>query len=132
MVASGNPAFAQYCEAIFELDEDDGDPPDGVFFSWVGQLRFLYRFEASGVELGLRGDLQLTDRPILPLEQFAIGGPGSVRDRRGPGPVHEIGGSSRFVDGWTGIGENGTGHGLVQGFGTVGPVHSHGGECRVQ
>ncbi len=65
-----------------DLEFSPGDPPDGVFFSWVGQLRYLYRFEATGIEVGLRGDLQLSDRPLLPLEQFAIGGPGSVRGYR--------------------------------------------------
>ncbi len=58
------------------------DLPEGVFYSWVGQLRYFYRFDSTGVEVDLRGDLQLADRPLLPLEQFVIGGPGSVRGYR--------------------------------------------------
>ncbi len=60
----------------------DSGAPDGIFFTWVGQLRYLHRFETTGVELALRGDVQLADRPLLPLEQFAVGGPGSVRGYR--------------------------------------------------
>jgi hemolysin activation/secretion protein len=59
-----------------------GDPPDGVFFDWVGQLRYFYRFEATGIEVDLRGDVQLSDRPLMTLEQFVVGGPGSVRGYR--------------------------------------------------
>lgn len=56
--------------------------PDGLFFSWLGQLRGVYREPATGTEFRLRGDLQLSDRSLLPLEQFSIGGPGSVRGYR--------------------------------------------------
>lgn len=59
-----------------------GDAPDGVFVSWLGQARGTYRLPASGVELRLRGDLQLADRPLLSLEQYSVGGPGSVRGVR--------------------------------------------------
>ena len=56
--------------------------PDGLFFSWLGQLRGVYREPTTGTEFRLRGDLQLSDRSLLPLEQFSIGGPGSVRGYR--------------------------------------------------
>jgi len=71
--------FSWGLDAFGATVHHDSGAPDGIFFTWIGQLRFLHRFEASGIELGLRGDVQLADRPILPLEQFAIGGPGSVR-----------------------------------------------------
>jgi hemolysin activation/secretion protein len=58
------------------------DTPDGVFVSWLGQARGTYRLPRSGVELRLRGDLQLADRPLLSLEQYSVGGPGSVRGVR--------------------------------------------------
>lgn len=58
------------------------DLPEASFVSWVGQLRFFHRFERSGIELDLRGDVQLADGPLLSLEQFVIGGPGSVRGYR--------------------------------------------------
>lgn len=80
-------AFSLRSMASFGLDvlgatHHSGDAPDGVFFSWLGQARGTWRLPDSGVELRLRGDLQLADRPLLSLEQFSIGGPGSVRGVR--------------------------------------------------
>ncbi|MBK7950528.1 MAG: ShlB/FhaC/HecB family hemolysin secretion/activation protein [Deltaproteobacteria bacterium] len=60
----------------------NGNIPEARFTSWVGQLRFFHRFERGGIELDLRGDVQLADGPLLSLEQFVIGGPGSVRGYR--------------------------------------------------
>ncbi|MFO0688864.1 MAG: ShlB/FhaC/HecB family hemolysin secretion/activation protein [Myxococcota bacterium] len=59
-----------------------GDVPEARFASWVGQLRYFHRFDRSGIEVDLRGDAQLADGPLLSLEQFVIGGPGSVRGYR--------------------------------------------------
>ena len=59
--------------------ENSGDVPDGEFFAWLGQLRGVYRNEPSHISLYGRLDVQLSDRPLLPLEQFAVGGPDSVR-----------------------------------------------------
>ncbi|MFB2836190.1 ShlB/FhaC/HecB family hemolysin secretion/activation protein [Floridanema evergladense] len=62
--------------------------PDGRFFSWRGQaqwLRLLGRnvTDPSGSPILLiRADMQLADRPLVPLEQFAIGGADSVRGYR--------------------------------------------------
>jgi len=69
--------------------------PDGRFTSWVGQLRYFQRFEGTGIELDLRGDVQLSDRPLLPLEQFVIGGPGSVRGYR----TNQLAGDEGFSTG---------------------------------
>lgn len=59
-----------------------GDTPDGEFFSWYGQVRGAYQLPYWGIELLFRGDVQLSDAPLLSLEQFAIGGPDSVRGYR--------------------------------------------------
>lgn len=71
------------------------DLPEGVFYSWVGQLRYFYRFDSTGVEVDLRGDLQLADRALLSLEQFVIGGPGSVRGYR----TNQLAGDEGFSSG---------------------------------
>lgn len=71
------------------------DLPEGAFFSWVGQLRYFHRFDATGIELDLAGDVQLADRPLLPLEQFVIGGPGSVRGYR----TNQLAGDEGFSSG---------------------------------
>jgi hemolysin activation/secretion protein len=59
------------------------DLPDGQFVSWLAQLRWARRFdELFGTEVVFRTDLQLSNHPLMPLEQFPIGGPASVRGYR--------------------------------------------------
>ncbi|MBD2563812.1 MULTISPECIES: ShlB/FhaC/HecB family hemolysin secretion/activation protein [Nostoc] len=57
------------------------EPPDSRFFYWRGQGQYV-RLLAPETLLVLRSDLQLTTRQLVPLEQFAIGGLGSVRGYR--------------------------------------------------
>jgi hemolysin activation/secretion protein len=57
------------------------NPPDSRFFAWRGQAQWV-RLLAPDTLLLLRGDVQLADRPLLPLEQFSLGGQDSVRGYR--------------------------------------------------
>ena len=57
------------------------EPPTGQFFSWRGQAQWVRQLGRDFLFL-LRGDAQLADRPIVPLEQFSLGGPFSVRGYR--------------------------------------------------
>jgi hemolysin activation/secretion protein len=57
------------------------DPPDSRFFAWRGQVQWV-RLLAPETLLLVRSDLQLADRPILPMEQFGLGGQDSVRGYR--------------------------------------------------
>lgn len=59
-----------------------GDLPDGRFFAWLGQVQFARRLNDAGWQIGLRGDLQLTPDPLLPIERIAIGGVDTVRGYR--------------------------------------------------
>ena len=56
--------------------------PDTRFFDWLGQAQYARRLSEDGTELLLRGDLQLSRTPLMPLEQFAVGGMDSVRGYR--------------------------------------------------
>jgi len=47
--------------------------PDSRFFSWQGQGQWV-RLLAPDTLLVVRGDLQLASRPLVPLEQFGLGG----------------------------------------------------------
>jgi hemolysin activation/secretion protein len=60
------------------------DVPDGQFFSWLGQVQGIKQFgpELLGMQLLGRTDLQVTNAPLFPLEQVAIGGRYSVRGYR--------------------------------------------------
>jgi hemolysin activation/secretion protein len=55
--------------------------PDSNFFLWRGQGQWLKQL-APDTLIIVRSDLQLADRPLLPLEQFTLGGLESVRGYR--------------------------------------------------
>jgi hemolysin activation/secretion protein len=60
------------------------DTPDGQFFSWLGQVQGIQQFGERffGMQLLERMDLQLTNSPLFPLEQVALGGRYTVRGYR--------------------------------------------------
>ncbi len=57
------------------------EPPDSRFFGWRGQVQWLRQLAPDTLFL-VRGDVQLADRALLPLEQFGLGGLESVRGYR--------------------------------------------------
>lgn len=60
-----------------------GPVPDGRFFSWLGQVQAVRRFEEwGGLQLLGRMDLQLANDRLFPLEQVPVGGRFSVRGYR--------------------------------------------------
>ncbi len=59
----------------------NGDESDGQFFVWRGQAQYV-RLLAPDTILLLRSDVQLADRPLLPVEQFSLGGALTVRGYR--------------------------------------------------
>jgi hemolysin activation/secretion protein len=59
-----------------------GAIPDGRFLSWLNQVQYARRLPWLGAQLLVRGDLQLASLPLLPLEQFSIGGHATVRGYR--------------------------------------------------
>ncbi len=62
----------------------NNDTPDGQFFSWLGQFQGIKQFGKKLLDMQLLGrmDLQLTNSPLLPLEQVALGGRYTVRGYR--------------------------------------------------
>lgn len=60
-----------------------GPVPDGRFFSWLGQVQAVRRFDDwGGLQLLGRMDLQLANDRLFPLEQVPVGGRFSVRGYR--------------------------------------------------
>jgi hemolysin activation/secretion protein len=55
--------------------------PTGQFFAWLGQAQYVRRFYRDW-EVLVRSDLQLSDRPLFQIEQFALGGIDTVRGYR--------------------------------------------------
>ncbi|MCA1995575.1 MAG: ShlB/FhaC/HecB family hemolysin secretion/activation protein, partial [Coleofasciculus sp. S288] len=63
-------------------DPDTGDRiPDSRFLAWRGQAQWV-RLLAPDTLLLVRGDIQLADQVLLPIERFGLGGQGSVRGYR--------------------------------------------------
>jgi hemolysin activation/secretion protein len=56
--------------------------PDGRYLAWLAQGQWALRLPWLDAELLARGDVQLADDPLLPLEQFAMGGRFTVRGYR--------------------------------------------------
>ena len=61
---------------------NSGKIPDGRFVAWLGQFQWASRLPWFGIQTLLRADAQLSPDPLLPLEQFAIGGRYTVRGYR--------------------------------------------------
>jgi len=81
---SRNLAFAARSTLSFGLDvlgatDNPSGIPDGQYFAWLGQFELARRFAFLDAQIIARADVQLTDSPLLGLEQFAIGGHYSVR-----------------------------------------------------
>ncbi|HEY9664792.1 MAG TPA: ShlB/FhaC/HecB family hemolysin secretion/activation protein, partial [Allocoleopsis sp.] len=55
---------------------------DGEFFAWLGQFQYVQQLNRRGLLFLARIDTQLTPDSLLPMEQFAIGGGGTVRGYR--------------------------------------------------
>ncbi len=65
--------------------------PDGEFFSWLGQFQWIRRLGDKGNQLHFRTHLQLTDKALLPLEQFTVGGMRCARGYRKNELVRDMG-----------------------------------------
>ena len=66
----------------FNSTVNNGDLPDSEFVSWLGQLQWAWRFGERGHQISFRVNGQMSDDPLLPVEQFSVGGLDSVRGYR--------------------------------------------------
>ncbi|NET51268.1 MAG: ShlB/FhaC/HecB family hemolysin secretion/activation protein, partial [Merismopedia sp. SIO2A8] len=77
--------FALRSELSFGLDALNStiNPirPDSRFFSWRGQGQWVRQIGSDSLFL-LRGDIQLADGPLVPGEQFGLGGQSTIRGYR--------------------------------------------------
>jgi hemolysin activation/secretion protein len=73
--------FSFGLDAIDSTINHDGTP-DSRFFAWLGQFQWVRRLGFLDIQTILRTDVQLTDDPLMSLEQIALGGRYSVRGYR--------------------------------------------------
>ncbi|WP_416673924.1 ShlB/FhaC/HecB family hemolysin secretion/activation protein [Egbenema bharatensis] len=76
-------ARSQFSFGIDAFDATTNDLGiDGRFFTWLGQFQYVQQVAPNGTLFLARVDTQLSPDGLLPLEQFAIGGAGTVRGYR--------------------------------------------------
>jgi hemolysin activation/secretion protein len=73
--------FSAGMDALGATPSRDGYPGSD-FFAWLGQAQYAFRLGEDGARLVLRGNLQLANSPLLPLEKIALGGVSTVRGYR--------------------------------------------------
>ncbi|MBG1258855.1 ShlB/FhaC/HecB family hemolysin secretion/activation protein [Nostoc commune] len=82
---SNQYVFAARSQFSFGVDWFDANvsdnEPDSRFFAWRGQAQWVRQLAPDTLFL-VRGDLQLAADPLVPLEQFGLGGQLSVRGYR--------------------------------------------------
>ncbi len=82
---TSSQVFALRSQFSIGLDAFDStinsESPDSRFYAWRGQAQWV-RLLGPDALLLLRGDIQLADRPLVPLEQVGIGGQETVRGYR--------------------------------------------------
>jgi hemolysin activation/secretion protein len=66
---------------VFDATSNESDIPDGEFFSWLGQIQRVQVLSENNFLIA-QLDFQLAPNPLLPSEQFVIGGAQSVRGYR--------------------------------------------------
>ncbi len=75
--------FSVGMDAFGATPKTQNQNPNSEFFAWLGQTQYAYLIDqSSGTQAVLRGNLQLSDAPLLPLEKMAVGGINTVRGYR--------------------------------------------------
>lgn len=78
-VLAARSQFSLGLDALNSTVNEEG--PDSRFFAWRGQGQWV-RLLARDTLLLVRADVQLADGPLVPLEQFGLGGAQSIRGYR--------------------------------------------------
>ena len=66
---------------VFNATRNPPPIPDGKFFAWNGQIQRIQRISNSHL-LVLQGDVSLSSAPLLPIQQYVLGGGQSLRGYR--------------------------------------------------
>jgi len=80
-VIAARSTFSWGIDAFDSTNEGD-ELPNGEFLAWLGQFQYVRRLGESDTQFLFRFDGQLTSQPLLPLEQFSVGGLRTVRGYR--------------------------------------------------
>jgi hemolysin activation/secretion protein len=81
-VVAARSRFSFGVDALGSTIHAEADIPDSKFFAWLGQFQWIRRLPVLDTTVLFRADVQLTDDPLLSLEQVPVGGRYSVRGYR--------------------------------------------------
>jgi hemolysin activation/secretion protein len=81
-VVAARSRFSFGIDALDATIHSSHDVPDGRFLAWLGQFQWARAFKPWDMQLLFRTDAQLSNQPLLPLEQIAVGGRYTVRGYR--------------------------------------------------
>ena len=72
---------SQFSLGLNAFDASNGPEPNGQFLSWLGQVQRVQRLGKNQLLIA-QGDVQLASDPLLPSQQFVLGGGQSLRGYR--------------------------------------------------
>ncbi|MDB9519490.1 ShlB/FhaC/HecB family hemolysin secretion/activation protein [Roseofilum reptotaenium CS-1145] len=79
-VVSLRSQFSFGLNQLFNASRNEA-PPDSNFYTWRGQGQWVHLLAPDMLSI-VRTDIQLADRPLVPLEQMGLGGVDTVRGYR--------------------------------------------------
>jgi hemolysin activation/secretion protein len=81
-VLAARSRFSFGLDAWSATDSHSSTMPGGQFVAWLGQFQWARITDWWDTQVLFRTDVQLTDDPLLPIEQISVGGRYSVRGYR--------------------------------------------------
>jgi hemolysin activation/secretion protein len=81
-VVAARSRFSFGIDALDATIHSSHSIPDGKFLAWLGQFQWARAFKTWDMQLLFRTDAQISNQPLLPLEQIAVGGRYTVRGYR--------------------------------------------------
>jgi hemolysin activation/secretion protein len=81
-VVAARSRFSFGIDALDATIHASSSIPDGKFVSWLGQFQYARILKTMDMQLLFRTDAQVSNQPLLPLEQIAVGGRYTVRGYR--------------------------------------------------
>jgi len=81
-VVAARSRFSFGIDALDATIHSSHSLPDGKFLAWLGQFQWARALKTWDMQLLFKTDAQLSNQPLLPLEQIAVGGRYTVRGYR--------------------------------------------------
>ena len=74
--------FSFGLNALGSTPRRNANAPSSDFFTWLGQAQYGYKVLENGAQVVMKGNTQVSNHVLLPLERMAVGGVNTVRGYR--------------------------------------------------